>query len=231
MLIKGLQKTSLIDYPGKIASIIFVASCNFRCPYCQNPDLVVGYDELPTISEEEVLDHLLTRKKWLDGVCISGGEPTLYPDLPEFLEKVKSMGILVKLDTNGTNPEMLKELIDSKLVDYVAMDVKAPLERYEEIVRRNVNLRDIEKSIEILRNSDMEYEFRTTVVPKLLDIEDIVKICKWLKGSKRYYLQQFRPLRTLDRAFEEEAPLKSKDLVEMTNIAKKCFQRVEVRGV
>lgn len=226
MLIKGLQKTSLIDYPGKISSVIFVAGCNFRCPYCQNPDLVVGYDELPTISEDEVLDYLLTRKKWLDGVCISGGEPTLYPDLPGFLKKVKDLGFLVKLDTNGTNPEMLEELIDSRLIDYVAMDVKAPLERYEEIVRRKVNLTDIEKSVGILQNSDVEYEFRTTVVPKLLNREDIAKISRWLEGSKRYFLQQFRPHRTLDRAFEEEVPFKSEDLAEMADVAKKYFQRV-----
>ncbi|MDI6655275.1 MAG: anaerobic ribonucleoside-triphosphate reductase activating protein [Candidatus Hydrothermarchaeota archaeon] len=231
MLIKGLVKTTLIDYPGKIASTIFLAGCNFRCPYCQNPDLVAGYWELPTISEEEIFGHLKSRKKWLDGVCVSGGEPTLNEELPEFLRKIKSMGFLIKLDTNGTNPEMLKKLLDEKLIDYAAMDIKAPIERYEEVVRARVDLEKIKKSVEIIRNNDVDYEFRTTVVPGLLDSEDIRKICSWLRGSKRYYLQQFRPDVTLDASFRKVAPYKPEEMLKCYNIAKENFKVCEVREI
>lgn len=244
MLIKGLVKTTLIDYPAKVACTIFLAGCNFRCPYCQNPDLV-NYDGLPTIPQEEVFEHLKSRKKWLDGVCVSGGEPTLNKELPEFLRKIKSMGFLVKLDTNGTNPEMLKKLLDEKLVDYIAMDIKAPLERYGEVVRAKVNLEKIRQSVEIIQNSGIasaraqdsrtsfaiDYEFRTTVVPTLLGGNDIEKICLWLRGSKRYYLQQFRPDTTLDASFRKVAPYKHEEMVKCYNIAKNNFEICEVRGI
>ncbi|MFH1774508.1 MAG: anaerobic ribonucleoside-triphosphate reductase activating protein [Methanobacteriota archaeon] len=231
MLIKGLVKTTLIDYPGKVACTVFLAKCNFRCPYCQNPDLVVGYGELPTISEEEIFGHLKSRKKWLDGVCVSGGEPTLNSDLPEFLRKIKSMGFLIKLDTNGTNPEMLKKLLDEKLIDYAAMDIKAPLERYEEVVRVRVDLEKIKQSVEIIRNSGVDYEFRTTVVPGLLNSGDIEKICSWLRGSKRYYLQQFRSDITLDASFRKVAPYKPEEMLKCYEVAKNNFEVCEVRGI
>ncbi|MBI5253222.1 MAG: anaerobic ribonucleoside-triphosphate reductase activating protein [Euryarchaeota archaeon] len=231
MLIKGLVKTTLIDYPGKVACIVFIAGCNFRCPYCQNPDLVAGYWELPTISEEEVFRHLKSRKKWLDGVCVSGGEPTLNKELPEFLRKIKSMGFLIKLDTNGTNPEMLKKLLDEKLVDYIAMDIKAPLEKYEEVVKTKVDLEKIKRSVEMIRSNDVDYEFRTTVVPGLLSSEDIEKICLWLRGSKRYYLQQFRPDVTLDASFRKVVPYRREEMLKCYNIAKENFKVCEVRGI
>jgi pyruvate formate lyase activating enzyme len=231
MLIKGLVKTTLIDYPGKVACTVFLAKCNFRCPYCQNPDLVAGYWELPTISEEEIFRHLKSRKKWLDGVCVSGGEPTLNSDLPEFLRKIKSMGFLIKLDTNGTNPEMLKKLLDEKLIDYAAMDIKAPLERYEEVVRARVDLEKIKQSVEIIRNSGVDYEFRTTVVPGLLNSGDIEKICSWLRGSKRYYLQQFRSDVTLDASFRKVAPYKPEEMLKCYEVAKNNFEVCEVRGI
>jgi len=231
MLIKGLVKTTLIDYPGKVACVVFLARCNFRCPYCQNPDLVAGYGELPTISEEEVFRHLKSRKKWLDGVCVSGGEPTLNEELPEFLRKIKSLGFLVKLDTNGTNPEMLRKLLDEKLIDYVAMDIKAQLERYEEVVKAKVNLEKIKKSVEIIRSNDVDYEFRTTVVPGLLNSEDIEKICSWLRGSKRYYLQQFRPDVTLDVSFRKVAPYRREEMLKYHNMVKDNFEVCEVRWI
>lgn len=231
MLIKGLVKTTLIDYPGKVACTVFLARCNFRCPYCQNPDLVAGYDGLPTITKEEVFERLKSRKKWLDGVCISGGEPTLNEELPEFLRKIKSVGFLIKLDTNGTNPEMLKKLLDEKLVDYIAMDIKAPLERYEEVVKTKVDLEKIKKSVEIICKSGVDYEFRTTVVPGLLSGEDIEKICLWLRGSKRYYLQQFRPDVTLDASFRKVAPYRREEMLKYHNRVKDNFEVCEVRGI
>lgn len=231
MLIKGLVKTTLIDYPGKVACTVFLACCNFRCPYCQNPELVAGYDRLPTIAREEVFEHLKSRKKWLDGVCISGGEPTLNKELPEFLRKIKSMGFLIKLDTNGTNPEMLKKLLDEKLIDYIAMDIKAPLERYEEVVRVKVDLEKIGKSVEIIKNSAVDYEFRTTVVPGLLNCGDVKKICELLRGSKRYCLQQFRPDITLDALFGKVAPYKPEEMLKCHEVIKNNFEVCEVRGI
>lgn len=231
MLIKGVHKTTLIDYPGKIASIIFLAGCNFRCPYCQNPSLVKDHEELPTMPEKDALEFLRGRKKWLDGVCISGGEPTLNKELPEFLRKIKNMKLLIKLDTNGTNPQMLKELLDEKLLDYIAMDIKAPPERYEEVVKAKVDLEKIKKSVEIIRNSGVDYAFRTTVVPGLLNSEDIKKICSWLRGSKRYYLQQFRNHVTLDASFRKVAPYRREEMLKYHNMVKDNFEVCEVRGI
>ncbi len=231
MLIKGLVKTTLIDYPAKVACTVFLAGCNFRCPYCQNPDLVASYDGLPMIPQEEVFEHLKSRKKWLDGVCVSGGEPTLNKELPEFLRKIKNMKLLIKLDTNGTNPEMLKKLLDEKLLDYVAMDIKAPLERYEEVVKAKVDLEKIKKSVEMIQNSGIAYEFRTTVVPGLLSSEDIAEICNWLRGSKRYYLQQFRPDVTLDASFGKVVPYRREEMLKYHNMVKDNFEVCEVRGI
>jgi len=204
--IKAMQKLSLIDYPGKLCTTIFLGGCNFRCPYCFNIDLVLKPETLKTIPEDVVLGFLAERVGFIDGICMGGGEPTLHRELPRFLSKVKSLGLLVKVDTNGSNPDMLRRLIDEGLVDYIAMDVKAPLEKYGEAVRVEVDVERIRESIELIRNSGVEYEFRTTVVPALHGEEDILKIAKMLKGSKRYYLQQFRPDRTLDPSFRSVKP-------------------------
>jgi pyruvate formate lyase activating enzyme len=191
--IKGFQKSSMIDFPGKMCSIVFVADCNFRCPYCHNPDLILK-TELPVIDQNLIFEYLESKSKWIDGVCITGGEPTIHQALPEFCKKVKSSGFLVKVDTNGTNPEMLGNLVKEKIIDFIAMDVKGPLERYEEIVRVPVNKNDIQRSIDIIRKSGLDYEFRTTVAPKLLKEQDLLSMGKWLRGSKMYVLQQFRAM-------------------------------------
>ena len=231
MLIKGIQKTTLLDYPGKIASIIFLAGCNFRCPYCQNPSLVNGYEELPTIPEREIIGFLRGRLKWLDGVCITGGEPTLHKDLPRFISKVKKDGLLVKLDTNGSNPGMLEGLLGEGLLDYVAMDIKVPLQRYAEVVKTKVDMNKIQRSVEMICKSGLDYEFRTTVVPGLLGEEDIAEITSWLKGSKKYYLQQFRNHDTLDKALREVSPYTPEELHSLAAIASKGFETCEVRGI
>jgi len=230
LLIKGLQKTTLIDYPGKLAATIFVGKCNFRCGFCYNKDLVVEYDQLLTLKEEDVLDFLKERRKWLDGVCISGGEPTIHKELPDFIGKIKDIGLLVKLDTNGANPSMLKELIDKKIVDYVAMDIKGPLERYDEIAKVKVDKEKIKESAGILMKSNVDYEFRTTVVPGLLDNGDFENIGKWLKGAKRYFLQQFKPdKKCIDESYADKKPLPAGKLEEFKKILEHYFDKVEIR--
>jgi pyruvate formate lyase activating enzyme len=229
MDIKGVQKTSLIDYPGKMSAVIFVPKCTFRCAFCYNVDLVTGWEKLDTIDEREVLNFLKDRKKWLDGIVVTGGEPTIHKDLPDFLRKVKELGYAVKLDTNGTNPYMLEDLIKEGLVDYLAMDIKCPQERYEEICKAKVDMKLLKMSIERIKNSGLDYEFRTTVVPGLITKEDIVKIGEWMKGAKNYYIQQFFPRRTLDGSLQNTRPYKPEDLKEMEEAAKPFFGKVEVR--
>ncbi len=226
--IAGLVKTSAVDYPGNICSTIFTAGCNFRCPYCHNPELVNVPEDLETVSEQEVLEHLENRKNILDGLCITGGEPLIF-DLKEFLKKVKELELKVKLDTNGTNPERLKNLIDGELIDYVAMDIKAPLRKYSEVVNAEVDVDKIKKSIEIIRNSGLDYEFRTTVVPSFTDESDLIKIGEELKGSKKYAIQQFKPTKALDKKVLEIEPYTKETLKELKKKLEKYFEEVELR--
>lgn len=231
MEIKGFISSSLIDYPEKICSVLFVGKCNFRCPYCFNPELVLDYDKMETIDEEKVWEYLKPRRKWIDGVAIIGGEPTLHKNLGEFLKKIKSLGLLVKIDTNGTNPDFLKELIDKKLIDYIAMDIKAPLEKYERVINAKVDLNKIKKSVKVIKNSGIEYEFRTTIIPGLINEKDILEISKFLKGSKKYCLQQFKPEKTLDNKFQDIDPYSPEKLLEFKKIAEPFFEIVKVRGI
>ena len=227
--IKGFEKVSLIDYPGKMASIIFLPDCNFRCAFCQNPDLIERPGEVPTVKEEDVLDYLKEKRVWLDGLVVTGGEPTLHEGVVEFLKKVKELGLLVKLDTNGTNPEMLEELIKEKLLDFIAMDIKAPLDRYGEVSRAKVEIDDIRKSVGLIRESGLDYEFRTTVPKSLIKVEDIKKIGEWLKGSRAFYIQQFRPDTTLDKSFKREGQYTNEELEGLAEVAKPFFEKVEIR--
>jgi len=198
MMLGGLQKLTLIDYPGKIACTVFTIGCNFRCPFCHNPELVDrAISKLSEIIEEEdFFSFLESRRGLLDGVCITGGEPTLQPDLPEFIKKIKKLGFLVKLDTNGTNPEMLVKLLEENLLDYIAMDVKAPLKvssSYKNATGTNLNLDGIRRSIKLIMGSGIDYEFRTTIVPGLHTEDGILSLAEEIRGAKKYYLQQFRP--------------------------------------
>ncbi len=190
MKIGGLQKFSLIDYPEKISAIIFTQGCNFRCLYCHNPQLL-SYTNDSFIEELLVFDFLKSRIGKLDAVVLSGGEPCLQKDLSEFIKKVKSMGFAVKLDTNGSSPEVLQQLIDNGFLDYIAMDIKAPLAKYETITKSKINTDDILKSIDIIINSGLDYEFRTTVVKSLITKDDFFNIGKLICGAKKYYLQKF----------------------------------------
>lgn len=211
MIFGGLEKCTLIDYPGKTACMIYTIGCNFRCPYCHNPELVDETCEV-AITEDEVLDFLDTRKGLLDGVVITGGEPTMHDDLLPFIEKVKAKGYLVKLDSNGTRPEMLKEAIGKNLVDYIAMDIKSPIAKYSQIVARPVDAEKIRKSIELLMASPVEYEFRTTVVKALLSEEDILEIGREIQGAKRYYLQAFVPTKILNPQFKKKVSYAPEEL-------------------
>lgn len=232
--LKGFLKVSLLDYPGKIASMVFLGGCNFRCPFCYNVDLVKRPDKLPDVKEKEIFDYLKEKKNWVDAVVLGGGEPTLYPELLNFCRKLKKLGLDIQIQTNGTNPALLSNLISQNLVDYLAMDIKGPLEKYEEIVKKKVDKEKIQKSVELIKSNypKIESEFRTTIVPKLLNKKDIEKIGRWLKNSKvPYFLQQFRPDLTLDPAFSKIKPYKKEELEEMKKIAKKYLKKVELRGI
>ena len=190
MNIAGIQKLSLLDYPGKVACTVFLSGCNLRCPYCHNAELISGKYAVENILQSDLMKFLDSRVGKIDGVCISGGEPTLSSDLPELMKSVRKKGFSVKLDTNGTNPEMLKKLIDEKLIDYVAMDIKNSRIHYNETCGAEV-LPPVKKSVYLLMNGNIDYEFRTTVCKTLHTLNDMKDIGLWLKGAKRYFLQQF----------------------------------------
>jgi len=230
MKIGGFQKTSLLDYPGILSAIIWTAGCNFHCPFCYNKQLVLGKTEI--ISEETILSFLEKRRDVLEGLSISGGEPLLQDDIVDFTEKVKKLNYLIKIDTNGAFPEKLKELIDKKLVDYVSMDVKAPKEKYDQLVGVKTDISKIEQSIDLIKNEAPDYEFKTTVVPGMLNKKDIVEIAKWLEGSKQFYLQQFKsdsPL--VSSKLNDVVPYSKEKLSEMLHEIKPFFKNCSLRGV
>jgi pyruvate formate lyase activating enzyme len=230
MKIGGFQKTSLLDYPGYISAIIWTTGCNFRCPFCYNKDIVLG--KVGLISEKEVLSFLEKRKGLLEAVVITGGEPLLQEDIVDIASKIKKKCYLLKIDTNGCYPEKLQELINKKLVDYVAMDVKAPKKKYDKLTDVKTDLAKIEKSIEIIKNDAPDYEFRTTFVPNFLKKDDIIEIAKWIKGAKNYYLQQFKnnpPL--ISSCFDDIASYSKKYLIESYNEIKFYFKNCEIRGI
>ena len=230
MKIGGFQKTSLLDYPDQISAIVWTVGCNFKCPFCYNKNLVDG--NVKFIPEDEILSFLKKRKGMLEALSISGGEPFLQKDIADFTAKVKKLGYLVKIDTNGMYPEKLKELIDNKLVDYIAMDVKAPKDKYNTLAGVKVDISNIEKSINIIKKSAPDYEFKTTFVPDLLKKEDIIKIAKWLEGSETYFLQQFKvntPL--ISSSLEKITPYPKEYIVETFEEIKPYFKKCETRGV
>ena len=230
MKIHGLQKLTLLDYPGKTACTIFTGGCNFRCPFCHNALLVTDIDSSQTYSEEEILNFLSKRTGLLEGVCITGGEPLMNGDIADFIKKIKEMGYSVKLDTNGTFPERLGMLLEHNLIDYVAMDIKNSKENYAKTAGiQNVSISDIEKSINLLKSSDIDYEFRTTVVNELHTKEDILKIAEWIKGAKRYFLQNFEDSGNL---IGENLTAVSKEALEsMKSSAKAFVENIQIRGV
>lgn len=228
MIIAGLQKLTLIDYPGKLATTVFLAGCNFSCPWCYSRELVLPEEikKQPKVSEKELFSFLKERQGLLEGAVICGGEPTINNDLPKFIKKIKKLGYAVKLDTNGSNPKMLKDLIDKKLIDYVAMDIKLPKEKYSKLYSK---IKNIEESIEILKKSKIDHEFRTTVIPTVLKKEDVLKIAEWISPASKYYLQNFRPEKTIDPKFEKIKPYPDKYLSEIQKAISPFFEVCEIR--
>jgi pyruvate formate lyase activating enzyme len=230
MKIGGFQKTSLLDYPDRISAIVWVSGCNFRCPFCYNKNLALGTAEL--FPEDEILSFLSKRKGQLEGVVISGGEPLLQEDIVDFVKKIKKLRFLVKVDTNGAFPEKLGELLEKQLVDYVAMDVKAPKGKYRELVGVNVDISKIEASIDLIKSKAPGYEFKTTFIPNLLKKEDIVEIAKWLDGADAFYLQQFKPISPLlSPRLENIVPYSRDYFSETLTAIKPFFKRCTVRGI
>lgn len=233
MYFKGWAKNSFVDYPSKIATTVFTAGCNFRCPFCHNGDLVLEGNYLPSVSEDEILEFLDKRSKVIDAVCITGGEPTLMKnDLILFMNKVKSKGYLIKLDTNGYLPEALEEILQTGYVDYLAMDIKNSPERYAETVGlKSFDFSKIEKSINLIRNSGIPYEFRTTVSKTYHTEKDILEIANLIKGSSKYALQQYRKS---DKQVGKDIEIKSYSneiMLHFKNIIEPYFDKVEIRGL
>ena len=235
MEIKGFIDLSFVDWDGKISSVFFLPRCNFRCPFCHNSNLVLHPEREETIPFEQIENYLKKQKGWIDGVCITGGEPTLQSDLPELCSKLKEMGLLVKIDTNGTNPMMIKELIEKGLVDYIALDIKAPLtvEEYSKATGINAEeLGKIKETIRILLESKIDYEFRTTVVPTLHEEEDIEEICHSIKNCKKYVLQKFDASlgkKTLDPTFSKLKPFTNEKMKTFLAKAQNLLPNVKLR--
>ena len=224
--IKQMIETSLIDWEGKIVSTLYLPSCNFRCPYCYNCDLILHPENFPDISHREIDNYLLKRKDFIDGICMSGGEPTLYPDLFAYFKGIKDKGFLIKLDTNGTNPRLIEKLLNHGLVDYIAMDIKSSLDfnNYSRAagIKDKIMLEKAKDSIELIMNSRIDYEFRTTVVPLLHSDETIMEIARYIAGAKKYVLQNFSPLeKTLEPSFQKIKPYSDEKMQELSKKAKK----------
>ena len=231
-MIKGWVRTTLIDYPGEIASIVFLGGCNMRCPMCHNAELVQTPGAFTDILESEVLAFLKKRRGILTGVVVSGGEPCLSKGLIPFLREIRALNLKIKLDTNGYLPEKLENLLLEGLVDFVAMDIKAPPEKYGQLSGvKDIDLGRINASIRLIRQSGLPYEFRTTVVPNWLTKVDIVSIADWLQGAQRYVLQQFRPQGCLSEDLNEVSPYPVQVLQEMQAVASEQIAEVLLRGI
>ena len=247
-IIGGIQKTSLVDFPGKVAAVVFTQGCNFRCGYCHNPGLITAKQichsepDSESVLKENFLSFLKTRIGKLDGVVISGGEPTLQSGLYDFIKEIKQMNFAVKLDTNGTNPDVVKKLLNDDMLNYIAMDIKAPLEKYPQIVnisslsegeglreRVDLILKNIQESINLITNSKIDYEFRTTVVKSQLSFDDFDKIGQIIKGAKRYYLQKFVPSNILDKNLINEETYSEKEFETLCQNLKKHIEFVDYR--
>lgn len=229
MKILGFQKLTMLDYPEKMACLIFTAGCNFRCPFCHNALLVTDIDG-EQISQDEIFAYLKKRKGILEGVCITGGEPLLNKDIREFIKKIKDIGYPVKIDTNGSNPDLLESLINDGLVDYVAMDIKSSPEKYALVAGvDSIDINAIDKSIKLLLQGRVDYEFRTTVCAPLHDKSDFVAIGKWIKGAKKYYLQAF-----VDSGHiigENLSQLPKTEIESFVSVVSPFVQKVEIRGI
>lgn len=228
MIIAGLQKSSLIDYPNEIAAVVFTSGCNFRCPFCHNGGLLED-EKSQKITPEEVLDFLKTRQNKLQGVVISGGEPTLHKDLEDFIIKIRDLGFKIKLDTNGSNPNVLIDLVNKNLIDYVAMDIKSPLRKYKEATNSNIDTEKIKESIDFLLKGKVDYEFRTTVVKESLSFDDFRIIAQEIKGAKRYFLQKFISEHAFDETFRDKTTYTKEEFEKIKEILSASIKEIYVR--
>lgn len=231
MKIQGLQKTSLIDYPGKISAVIFTGGCNLKCRYCYNYDLVMNHDKMETYSEEYVFSFLEKRKNILDGVTVTGGEPTLRKALPEFLAKIKELGYNVKLDSNGFKPEVIANIAENKLADYFAIDVKTSPSKYNKLTQVEVDTSKISNTIQILKDTSSEFEIRTTAVPGYLSLEDIEEIKDLTGNVPRYFLQQYVNENTIDSDFEGIYAFSKEELYSFIEKISTFANKAEIRGL
>ncbi len=245
MLIGGLQKTTVIDFPGRLACTVFTVGCNLRCPFCHNKDLVskelFEKSKLSFLKESEFFLFLKKRKKILDGVCITGGEPTLQKDLINFCQKIKLLDLEVKLDTNGTNPEIVSKLIDKKLIDFIAMDIKRPFDNYQQATGTNFSINKIKKTLKIIWQSGLPYELRTTVVPGIHNKKILMKLAKQLADLSlesnypiekiNYFLQQFQPQNCLNKKFLKLEPFSEIQIKEILKAVKIFLPRTKIRGI
>lgn len=234
MEIKGVIDVSLVDWDGKVSSVFFLPGCNFRCPFCYNTALVLHPEEEETTPFERVEEYLKKQRGWIDGVCLTGGEPTVHSDLPDLCSKLKGMGFQVKVDTNGTNPAMVRALMEKEIVDYIALDIKAPLtvEKYSGATGVNAEklLGRVEETVQILLRSEIDYEFRTTVVPTLHKEEDIEKICRGIEGCKKYVLQRFRAeSETINPSFSKLKPFTDEEMNRFLTKAQKIITHTKLR--
>ena len=232
MQITGIQKLTLLDYPGTVACTVFTAGCNFRCPFCHNAMLVLPEQITQDyLTDDEVFDFLRRRRGVLDGVAVTGGEPLLHKDIPEFLERVKELGYKIKLDTNGSNPALLREIVEKKLVDRVAMDIKNSPELHAETIGfEHFDLAPVEESKNLLLSGSMDYEFRTTVVKGIHTRESLIEAAKWIRGAKEYYLQQFKDSGNLVLG-EGLSAYDEKQMRALADAVREYIPAVEVRGV
>ncbi len=234
--IYGLEKFWLVEWPGKISGIVFTGGCNFRCPFCHNPELIdlklAKENKIAPFPWAEVEAFLEKKKGWLDAIIVTGGEPTLHEKLPDFFRLIREKGFSTALETNGSNPEMLAQLLEEKLLDRVQMDIKSSFESYARATGiQDPPLENIKRSIELLMKSGVEYEFRTTVVPGLVSEEDIKMMGEAIEGAEKIVLQQFRPIKTFDKKYQEALPYTQEDLEKMKDQLKKFVKKVEINGI
>jgi len=235
MKIKGFIDTSLVDWDGKVSSVIFLPGCNLRCPFCHNSSLVLHAETMQTIPFSEIKEYLRRNMSWIEGVVITGGEPTIHSDLPDLCREIKELEMLVKVDTNGTNPTVVSELIDEKLVDFIAMDIKAPLieGKYSKacgVDAKNI-LGNIQETIDLLLRSNVEYEFRTTLVPSLHNKEDVELVCNKIRDCQKYFIQKYRAgVKTIDPKFENLKPFSEGNMKSFLMVAKKIVPNTALRG-
>lgn len=228
--VKGFVPVTMVDWDGKIASTLFLGGCNYRCPFCQNAELVLSPQKLPDVPWDVIKDHLVKKKNWIDGVVVTGGEPCVNDGLFELLEEIKKLDCLVKIDTNGSRPDVLQKVVENNLVDYIAMDIKTSLERYAEAAGVPVDTSAVKKSIDLIMNSGIDYEFRTTLVPCFVSEEDLLKIANYIKNANLYVIQQFSPENVLDPALKGLKPYSKEEVLRIADI---CRQIVftKTRGI